>query len=180
MATNRSDPIDSIFREYYRDVLGDLDEEEYIEEVLDAFTESFLNEEVSPPPVEEDIGLLQSEDTSYAYRPSSTEFAGVSESWDETKNMDARILEVRPNSVRLEILVDRDERRFQDRTFSRDLLEGAVTLEEGNYVLVRRFKGEGKIKFTFDNANNYVRHKELFEDKSRFEDIHDFEFGKKL
>jgi len=106
-------------------------------------------------------------------------FAGVNERWDDVQNLDARILELRPDSVKVEVLLDREERHFQDRIFPRDLLEGAVPLEEGNYILFRRLKGKGKIKFTFEDGSRVVD-KEVFEDKSRFRDLDDFEFNKEL
>lgn len=106
-------------------------------------------------------------------------FSGVSESWDDVQNLDARILEVRPGSVKMEVLVDTAKRRFEDRVFSRDLLEGAVHLKEGNYVLIRRFKGKGKIKFVFEDGSRIAK-KEAFEDTSRFQDLDDFDFDKEL
>lgn len=106
-------------------------------------------------------------------------FSGVSESWDDVQNLDSRILEVRHDSVKMEVLIDMTERHFEDRVFPRDLLEGAVQLQEGNYVLIRRFKGEGKIKFTFEDGSRIVK-KEAFENTSRFQDLDDFDFDKEL
>jgi hypothetical protein len=107
-------------------------------------------------------------------------FAGIQEQWEDVRNLDARIIEVRRESVKVEVLIDREERRFQDRIFDRNLLESAVPLEEGAYLLIRRFKGKGKIKFTFENGNKYVRSKDVFEDKSRFQDLDDFDFDRDL
>lgn len=107
------------------------------------------------------------------------EFAGIQENWDDVQNLDARILEVRPKSVKVEVLVNREERRFQDRVFPKDLLQGAVCLNEGNYILIRRFKAKGKIKFTFQDGNRVVE-KEAFEDTSRFQDLDDFGFDRDL
>lgn len=109
-----------------------------------------------------------------------TGLQGIEEHWPYTENIDGRILEVGTDHVKLELLVDKEQNRFQDRIFPKDLLEGAVTLQEGNYILMRRFKGKGKIKFTFDNANNYVKNREAFEDKSRFDDLNDFDFDLEL
>jgi len=106
-------------------------------------------------------------------------FAGVNERWDDVQNLDARILELRPESVKVEVLLDREKRRFQDRVFPRDLLEGAVPLEEGRCILFRRLKGKGKIKFTFEDGSRVVD-EDVFEDKSRFRDLDEFDFDKEL
>lgn len=105
-----------------------------------------------------------------------TEF---SESWEDTQNLDARIIEIQDQLVKLEVLVDRESRQFEDRFFRKQLLEGAVTLEVGTYVLLRIFRGRGKIKFTFHNGDSIVD-RELFEDTSRFSDLDDFDFDVEL
>jgi hypothetical protein len=117
----------------------------------------------------------QSETLDELTLPSDHAFSGVSESWDDTENLDARIVRVRGEAVHVEVLVDRANRRFEDRIFNRDLLKGAVSLEAGNYILLRIFRGKGKIKFTFHNGDKLVD-KSIFEDLSRYSDLEDFDF----
>lgn len=107
--------------------------------------------------------------------PSDRAFAGISENWDDTENLDARIVRVREKAIHVEMLVDRVERRFEDRVFNRNLLKDAVSLEVGNYILVRIFRGKGKIKFTFHDGDKLVD-KSIFEDLSRYSDLEDFDF----
>ena len=106
-------------------------------------------------------------------------FSGYSENWESTDNLDARILEIRGEYVRLDVLIDRDKKQFEERTYPRDLLDGAVKLEAGRYVLIRIFRGRGKIKFTFHNGDGVVN-KDFFEDLTRFRDLDDIDFDKVL
>jgi hypothetical protein len=113
-------------------------------------------------------------------QPSTGFTAAVfSENWPDSDNLDARILEVGDEFVKLDVLLDRASRQIETRVYRRELLEGAVTLEAGNYVLVRIFRGRGKIKFTFNNGNDIVD-KEVFENLSRFDDLEDFNFDRVL
>ena len=102
----------------------------------------------------------------------STGFVGVNETWDDYTNVDARIVEVGEDWVRLDCLVDSENQVFQERTFQRRLLEGALPVRTGAYVLIRIFTSPGKIKHTFTDGEKYVR-KEFFEDDSWFVDLED-------
>jgi len=159
---------------------GHLSESDDLEEAFDSYTDRPFFKKIEEYRVGEDE-KRESETFGSSREEDFTQvgFTGVQESWNDVQNLDARILEVRPGSVKLEVLEDREERSFQDRIFSRDLLEGSVRLEKGNYILVRIFKGEGKIKFTFQDGGK-IADKEAFEDTSRFQDLDDIDFDKEL
>jgi hypothetical protein len=116
-----------------------------------------------------------SDPTESAGTTADLSFSGFSENWDSTDNLDARILEVRDNRVKLDVLLDRERRQFEERLYPRQLLEGAVNIEVGKYVLIRIFRAQGKIKFTFHNGDGIVD-KKMFEDMSRFRDLDEIDF----
>ena len=106
-------------------------------------------------------------------------FAGVRETWDDCTSIDARIIEIGEEWVRLDCLVDSENQVFQERVFQRGLLEGALPMRVGAYVLIRVFTSPGKIKHTFDDGEKLVR-KKFFEDDSWFADLEDVSLDEML
>ena len=101
------------------------------------------------------------------------------ETWSDVLHIDARIIDVRDQWVNLECLMDPDERRFQQRRFERSLLEGAVPLEVGGYLVVSRHKKPGKVVHTFRDGSKLVD-REAFEKSSRFDDLADLDLEQPL
>ncbi|PSQ78156.1 MAG: hypothetical protein BRD37_03455 [Bacteroidetes bacterium QH_8_67_23] len=92
-------------------------------------------------------------------------------------SIDARILEVTDETVKLECLISKTKHEFQERVFPKALLEGVVDLEVGSYVLLRILQRPGKIAHVFHNGDGIVQ-KEVFEDTSRFDDLDDMDLDR--
>ncbi|WP_457654109.1 hypothetical protein [Rhodocaloribacter sp.] len=103
----------------------------------------------------------------------------VAETWEEYLNIDARVLEVGDDWVRMDCLLDRESKYFEERVFERLLVEGAGPLHEGKYVLIRIRQRKGKQVVTFHDGGKCVR-KDAFEDYSMFKDLLDEELQKPL
>lgn len=104
------------------------------------------------------------------------EFVGT---WDMVRYVDARIVEVHKDWIRLDCLVDRKERVFQERIFERTLLEGIATIRVGAYIFIKIAQRAGKLMFTFADGERFVR-KEAFEDDFSFSDLEDSGLGDPL
>lgn len=60
-----------------------------------------------------------------------------------------QILEIRPEKVVMNCLIDEDKQSFQVRRFDRELLEDAVLLRVGGFVEINIYSKPGERKFTF-------------------------------
>lgn len=97
----------------------------------------------------------------------SQPFVGINENWSEIKNYDARIIEIGDSKIKLDCLVDRENKKFQTRLFDKSLFTNIHDLIAGKYILVRVFKKPGKVSFTINDGENLV-------DKSNFENHPEF------
>mgnify|MGYP000206367102 CR=1 FL=1 len=104
----------------------------------------------------------------------SQPLVGVNENWSKIKNYDARVIEIRKSTIKLDCLVDRENKKFQTRLFDKSLFTNIHDLKAGKYILVRVFKKPGKISFTINNGEKLVD-KRNFENHPEFSDLDDIE-----
>lgn len=101
------------------------------------------------------------------------------ETWEDYDHVDARILEIGDDWVRMDCLIDRNSREFEERTFERLLVEGAGSLYVGKYVVITIRRRTGKQVVTFHDGEKTVN-RENFEDYSMFENLLDDDLQKPL
>ena len=94
----------------------------------------------------------------------------IEESWNSILKIPGRIIEVTETTVVLECVIDLEKKTIQERTFKKDLFNGAVPLQEYQLVLIKIFQRTGKISYEFLNGNGLVK-KSTFPDENFFEHL---------
>jgi hypothetical protein len=79
----------------------------------------------------------------------------IEDYWLDVENVESRIIDFTVNNVILECLVDVENKKFQNRTFSKSLLDG-IPLAVNQPILIKIFTGKNEIKFQFINGNGII------------------------
>ncbi len=92
------------------------------------------------------------------------------ESWGKTVNISSRILKTTKNSVTCECLVDRENKVFQSRSFSRQLFEHIEPLDKNKLVIIKIRSKIGSSRIDIFNGENLID-SSLFEVKDNWESL---------
>lgn len=76
------------------------------------------------------------------------------EHWSSTEMIPAKLIEVSPNVVLLECLVDYEQKIYELREFRRSLLEGKIEFSTNAIILIKYFERPGKFVIEFEPGNN--------------------------
>lgn len=70
--------------------------------------------------------------------------------------IDGRIIDIGPDTVTVDCLLDRASDSFQERIFDRSRFEGVVPLERGRYVVIRMRRGSGAVALEVQDGHGRV------------------------